>query len=308
MSVLQKYTRKPTVYVHIPTNGMFTPDLKLSATKEVGIMPQTLLNEVSLQNPEELLNGEALIRLIKDCTDINIDPRDMPKIDIDLLLVAIRAATHGDTEEYELVCPHCESENTFTHDISYKVATAKMYEAGSNTVDIQMSYPDMGDLVFRVFIKPITFGRVLESEHTTFGIQQELLKINSEVKKLNELTDEDEIQEASDAMAKRMTDLYKKLSETYVDIHSKDIEKVEIYVSSDDKLELQDTETDQDSIEGWFKSLSKDNYKLIKDKAEELNNLGIEDQIEFKCPEDECGHVWNQTFEINRTDFFVKGS
>ena len=62
---LAKYFRKPTIYVQIPTGGKFNPEIPKTVLDEVGILPMTAIDEISMQNPDELLNGEALINLIK---------------------------------------------------------------------------------------------------------------------------------------------------------------------------------------------------------------------------------------------------
>lgn len=309
MSILNNYSRKPVMYVTIPSNGVFNDDLVLSSTKEVGIMPQTLLNEVSLQNPEELLNGEALIKLIKDCTDINVDPKELPKVDIDHLLVAIRVATHGDVEEYELTCSKCGNTHTYSHNVGVMLAKSTSYQEGDNIVEFKIEYPD-AYRKFKAYLRPFSYGTVLASEHSNFNHRQELLALNESVKSINETTSEQEIIEMRDKIYKQMNELYQKLGENFVEYHSKDITKVEVYILDDDgnEVELEGSETEHEEIKAWFKSLSKKHYDLIKEKFNHLNHIGIDDLMEFKCPEEECGHTWVETFEVNRTDFFVKSS
>ena len=64
---LSKYFRKPTIYVQIPTGGRFNPEIDKTILDEIPIMPMTAIDEISMQNPDELLNGESLMNVIKSC-------------------------------------------------------------------------------------------------------------------------------------------------------------------------------------------------------------------------------------------------
>ena len=58
---LLKYFRKPrTVYVRLPTKGVtLTPEIEQTIIDEMGVLPMTAIDEISLRNPDALLNGVA---------------------------------------------------------------------------------------------------------------------------------------------------------------------------------------------------------------------------------------------------------
>ena len=64
---LLKYFRKPAIYVSLPTKGNFNPEIEQTIIDEVGVLPMTAIDEIALRNPDALLNGEAMISLMKSC-------------------------------------------------------------------------------------------------------------------------------------------------------------------------------------------------------------------------------------------------
>lgn len=64
---LAGYFRKPELYVQIPTAGAFNPEIEKTVLDEIGILPMTAIDEISMTNPDALLNGEAFVELIKSC-------------------------------------------------------------------------------------------------------------------------------------------------------------------------------------------------------------------------------------------------
>ena len=119
MSALKKYYRKPKLYIELPSGfnfyeeGFISSD-DISSNNEVGILPMTTMNDLMLKNPEALLNGTAIENLIKDSTTLkDVNVKKMIKSDVDALLVAIKVASIGETQDVELTCPKCEHEQTY---------------------------------------------------------------------------------------------------------------------------------------------------------------------------------------------------
>ena len=66
-----KYFRKPAIYVSLPTKGNFNPEIEQTIIDEVGVLPMTAIDEISLRNPDALLNGEAMISVIEKLLSFN---------------------------------------------------------------------------------------------------------------------------------------------------------------------------------------------------------------------------------------------
>ena len=107
---LAKYFRKPAIYVQIPTGGKFNPEIEKTILDEIAILPMTAIDEISMQNPDELLNGEALINLITSCVPSIPDPRNLCNIDAEVLYLAIKYATYGKDVEHTHTCSECSEQ------------------------------------------------------------------------------------------------------------------------------------------------------------------------------------------------------
>ena len=89
MNQLNKYFRKPKIYIKLPTGGKFNPEMETTVLDEVGVLPMTALDEITLKNPDALLNGEAIVNVIKSCCPDIPEPKKMCNIDVEALFLAI---------------------------------------------------------------------------------------------------------------------------------------------------------------------------------------------------------------------------
>ena len=95
---LQKYFRQPKLYISLPSKGAFYPigALEMPENKEVPVYAMTAKDELVFKTPDALLNGQATVEVIKSCIPAIKDPWNIPSIDLDTILVAIRMATYGE--------------------------------------------------------------------------------------------------------------------------------------------------------------------------------------------------------------------
>jgi hypothetical protein len=66
---------------------------------------------MTVRTPDALFNGTAVVELIKSCVPNILDPWRLNNIDIDAILVAIRAASGDGKMSIQSQCPAC-SETT----------------------------------------------------------------------------------------------------------------------------------------------------------------------------------------------------
>lgn len=296
MSVLKKYYRKPSLYVSMPSGGNFYNDdfldkEKLSTFNEVGVMPMTTMNELMLNNPEALLNGSAIEHLIKDCTDLgDINAKKLLKCDVDTLLIAIKIASNGEIQEYDITCPNkeCGHETTYARNLKTILA-----EVPSHEPDYSVTLDDG----LTVHIRPSSFEEALMIDAHAFEEQKKINEIKKNLNKMSEA--EDRIEEEDEIKFLGM------LSEVFADLTSNSIE---MYARCITKIVVDsgEEETDPQEILEWMHQLDSIGFEKIKNKLAEINNVGIESEEKIKCPE--CDHEWTQPFEVNATDFFVNGS
>ena len=96
---LEKYYRQPAVYIKLPSGGkyydktVFTP----TQTGEIPVLPMNAKDELSFETPDAMMNGQATVDVIKSCVPNFLDPWKMVNYDTDVVLLAIRIATYGET-------------------------------------------------------------------------------------------------------------------------------------------------------------------------------------------------------------------
>jgi hypothetical protein len=117
---LARHFRQPAIYFRLPSQGAYWPanTLTLPAHGEIGIMPMTTRDEITLKTPDALLNGQGVVSVIESCCPDIQDAWQMPSIDVDATLIAIRIASYGHQMDFDTTCPHCGSVNEHAIDLT----------------------------------------------------------------------------------------------------------------------------------------------------------------------------------------------
>ena len=107
---LAGHFRQPKLYMKLPSGGLFNTDedLDFPESKEVAVFPMTAKDEILMKNPDALLNGEAVVQVIKSCVPSVLKPQELTNIDVDAILMGIHSATYGDEMEVTAKCKNCE--------------------------------------------------------------------------------------------------------------------------------------------------------------------------------------------------------
>jgi len=111
-NLLSKYARQPKIYVSLPSKGKWYQKnpLDASGTGELPVYSMTARDEIYLKTPDALMNGEATATSIKSACPLIDDPFDIPMIDLDAVLIAIRIATYGEILNLEASVPGTDEE------------------------------------------------------------------------------------------------------------------------------------------------------------------------------------------------------
>ena len=101
---LRQYFRRPALYLTLPSRGKFYPEgaLEMPENGELAVYPMTAIDEITSKTPDALFNGNAVPEIIKSCVPGIKDPWAVPSVDMDAILVAIRAATNGNDLEISM--------------------------------------------------------------------------------------------------------------------------------------------------------------------------------------------------------------
>jgi len=277
---LSKYFRKPTIYVQIPTGGRFNPEIDKTVLDELPILPMTAIDEISMQNPDELLNGEALINLIKSCVPAIPNPRNLCNVDAELIFLAIKYATYGKEIQHTHSCSNCKEQADYNIDINH----------------ILEKFPDISDIPpieyedLKIFVTPPK----LDSLTRVALMEVEQARILSSITAAQE-NPEDDREELE--MARQFAISFRKVSKQNVDL----------LISAIDRIETPDTVViDSDSITEFMDNVPANIVKKVNDTVNSVvPNLSEISKFEFTC--EACEHKEEVVFDMNPVNFSSAG-
>lgn len=274
---LQKYFRQPKLFVSLPSKGLYYNAESLNCdASNVPIFAMTGMDEIIMKTPDALFNGQATVKLIESCCPVITDATQVPSLDIDTLLIAIRTATYGEKMTVGHVCKNCAAENDFEVDL----ATVTDHYANltfSNVVKI--------DDIMTVTLRPLSYKEITEQSIENFKLQKMLYQLS---------TADDTLEEG--AKQKYIDDIYAKLA----DVQSN------LIISSIESIRLPDEVVDnKEFIKEWVENTNREYYTLIKNKLEENKNVWTMPKHDIKCTE--CGTDDKIDIIMDQSSFFVKG-
>lgn len=104
---LSAYFRQPQIYIKLPSGGEYWPQgsLEMGDSQELAVHAMTARDEMMMNTPDALLNGEATVGVIQSCVPQIKNAWHMPMIDVDTVLIAIRIASYGESMDISTVIP-----------------------------------------------------------------------------------------------------------------------------------------------------------------------------------------------------------
>lgn len=115
---LSKHFRQPKTYIKLPSDGNWWPEgsLDMPPNHELPVFSMTGRDELMMRNADALMNGNATVEMIQSCMPNIKDGWNIPRSDLDVIILAIRIATYGPEMNVNSRCPHCEAQNENTVD------------------------------------------------------------------------------------------------------------------------------------------------------------------------------------------------
>lgn len=273
---LANYFRQPKMYLRLPSHGKFYPEGALDAS-EIGEYPvyaMTAKDELMFKTPDALMNGQATVEVIKSCVPAIKNPWQMPSLDLDAVLIAIRMATFGEQMDMHATCPSCQHFNDFTLNLVHyldKIADTE-YKTEINVPPLT------------IHIRPYSYKEI--SRTAMKGLEQQKIFniVNSE-----DMPDEEKIQKFGDSFVK--------LTELTVDVVAGCVTKISTPDGDVDDLE---------SIKEFIGNAPSDVFNAVNNRI-----MDMKDQLTLKAQDvecSECKHQWNVEVTMDQTNFFGKGS
>lgn len=268
---LQQYFRRPAVYIKLPSNGEGYPEgaIDIPENGEIPIYPMTAIDEITTRTPDALFNGSAVVELIKSCVPNIKDPWKVNNIDLDPILVAIRAATYGTSMEVNSTCPSCKEDAKYDINLTSLMSSFKHGEYHKPLV--------IGEM--QIKFSPMPFTEMNKASLAQFEVQKVLQMI---------LNIDDE-----QARNEKTKEAMQQINSTYMDLICQMIQYIRTPTA---------TVIDKTFIKEFMVNCDKGSYDKIRDYSIELKQGTEIKPLKVKCIH--CEHEYEQTFSVNVTDFF----
>lgn len=269
---LKQFFRRPSLYLKLPSGGTtYGPEVvELPENGELPVYPMTAIDEITSKTPDALFNGMAVVDIIKSCVPAIKDPWKINSVDLDSILVAIRAATNGNDMEIDSICPECSEDSKYGLNLSTILAG---FKPGDYTKPLVV-----GSLA--ITFRPLTFAETNNSQTVQFEIQRI-------IGQLNDIEDEDKrIKASSEGLVK--------INEASMNLIATSIASI---TNGSDVVV-----TERPYIVEYLKNCDRKTYDKIREYSMKLRETTETKPLHFKCVN--CQHEYDQPFTLNISDFF----
>lgn len=272
---LAKYFRVPGVQVQLPTGGAYMPEgtIDLTLNGEVQVYPMRAADEMLLKSPDALMSGYAIEKLLESCVPSIKAPRLVSSPDLDIILLAIRAATYGEMMEMTPVCPECSTTNQAAINLAAIMSTMTVIEPA---ISVRLS-----DEVV-AYLRPHNMANA-----TRLGIMS-----FDETRKVQAIDEAD-----VDKRRTQINESMQKISKVATEIMADCVARV---VVPDDEV------TDRHMISEFLENVSKDWTDKLQEKLNDINGRGIDKSYQVTCSK--CKHPWTAQIEFDPATFFASAS
>ena len=276
---LKKYYRNAKLSVSLPSRGNYYKEgtVEFDDSGELPVYPMTAQDEITLQNPDALLSGSAIVDVVTSCVPGIKKPRNLLACDIDVLMIAIRVASYGEEANMELTCPafECGEVNTFTLPLDTLL---------NQTETLEEHYEVVIDGTLTVFVRPGSFSAMVRQQKAAF----ETTKLQDAVS-TPEMGDEQRM--------KILSNVFKSMAKLNFELINESIKSVAF--TDDDGTEHDIDHKKQ--ISDWIQNIDKKTVDQIESKIMEVNKVGIAKTVPATCTK--CDTKWEAQIEFNPVNF-----
>lgn len=271
---LTEHFRKTEIFIPLPSKGKYydTP-VTMNVDNEVGIKSMRVKDEIEMKGADALFSGEALYHLIESCVPDIKNAREMPVYDADPVLLGIKYASYGSSVDLSVTCPKCETENSFSADLTTLIGKIQPKEDEDNTIDIDGSIITVRPYTLESSVKK----RASDTRHAML------------IKSLED-PDIDE-----DTQKEIYMNTIKESSDMLTDIVSASIVSVKIDEESEEI-------TDKAIIREWVGEMNRKTYNKVQEKINSLSSINFDKNMDGVCQE--CSHEFSTDIAVNPFSFF----
>lgn len=272
LNPLSQYFRQPAIYIKLPSQGSYYPNgtLEMPPNGELPVLPMTAIDEITYRTPDALFSGQAVINVIQSCVPAIKNAWDIPSIDIDTILVAIRIASYGHEMSFSTTCPKCKH--------------VEDYSADLRSVLDQMKTPNYTDPIkqgdIEIYFRPMTYKNLSDNNKIQFEEQRifQAMPDGQEV-------DAEKLTAMSEAL-QRMTEMtVTALSQSILTIKTPSA-----------------MVTEQEYISEFMKNCDSKLFNLIQNYVIEHKSEAEIQPITILC--NECQNEYKQSITLDMSNFF----
>ena len=268
---LQKFFRQPKIYISLPSKGLYyEPGALQGDYTKMPILAMTGIDEIILKTPDALFNGESTVKIIESCCPYIKDAKNIPVIDVDAILAAIKIATFGNTATVSKTCANCGTDND--------------YELPLNSIidyfdKLKFNNKIVLDNQLEISIRPLKYSEMSYFSMENFKLQ----------KTLNQSAEMDE-----EGRKNKINEIYVRLSELQLELLTLTVETVTVENTVVNEKEY---------IGEWLKNVERSVFSTIKKKIEENKDVWEIPSTPVKCAE--CGTDNTVQLSLDQSSFFA---
>lgn len=267
---LTSYMRQPKIFIRLPSGGNWWKEgsLSLPETGEIPVYSMTAKDELMLKVPDALMNGQAVVDVIQHCIPNIKNAWDIPSIDVDYILIAIRLATFGE----QMKTPVNISND---YELEHVVDLRTVMDHISNNFKWDSIIPISHDLT--VYVKPLTYKDITNVALQTF-----------ETQKLLQIANDEGMSEAD--KVKAFQESFTKLTQSTVGIVENSVFRVDSSNGSTDNPV---------HIKEFIQNIDRDVFNTIQSHLENLKNQNTLAPIRVNVTDDmKASGVTGEVIEV----------
>jgi hypothetical protein len=255
--------RQPKIYIRLPSGGEFWEQnsLEISENGEYPVYSMTAQDELKLKIPDALMNGQAVVDVIQHCMPNIKNAWNIPNIDMDVILIAIRIATYGE----KMSVPVKMGEDV---DYEYELDLRNVIDQLMSTIGWDPVVEVNNDLT--VYVRPINYKTMTQGALQTFETQKIMQIVNDE-----SIADDEKIRIFKESFAKLNKLTLGVITESIISVESSngstgDRKHIQEFMDNVDKEIF-------DKVKGHIDALREQNSikPLRIAVTEEMRNVGV---------------------------------
>jgi hypothetical protein len=276
---LANFMRQPKIYIKLPSKGEYWPakSLEKNENGDYPVYSMTARDELLFKTPDALMNGQALVDVIQSCVPNIKNAWDIPTIDIDTILIAIRFATYGEHMTFAHKIP------VINEEVEYDLDLRLMLDKQQQNQWIEEVYVNEQ---LSIFVRPLTYKHMTQTSIKGFETQRIMNMVNDE-----SISDEQKMQLFSTSFIN--------LTKVSIDLMSDSIYKI---TTPDGAV------TDTRFIKEFINNADKDIFSTVQNHLTDLKNKNDIQPLEFTTTEEQqtlgAPATYSLPVSFNNSDFF----